>query len=227
MSGKVRVRSATGGGERYRSRNGSGGRGGRAASASAASARARALTCVTYGHAGGASSSSSGGGAKTKGFVGEMRKVAMKLHTKEQSPEGEKKKQEEHEGQVRKWQPTLCGYYNFLTQSKHVYDFIEQKVAERALEHTDKKQYSLFVDTGLERSEGLAQDVEYMKARIEESMGADALRGAEASASVEEEQQVGQVYVDYLKELEEKSFPKVMVAKPCPVTASRPLSPLF
>ena len=165
------------------------------------------VRCVVYAHGGAGTAS----GAKTKGFVGEMRKVAMKLHTKEQSPEGEAKKKEEHEGQVRKWQPTLCGYYKFLTQSKHVYDFIESKMAEQASlngAQANNKQYSLFVNTGLERSEGLAQDVEYMKTKIREEIGEEALLAAEGST--DEADEVGQVYVKYLKELEETSFPKVM-----------------
>lgn len=59
---------------------------------------------------------------EAKGFVEEMRFVAMKLHTKDQAKEGEK----EPEGKpVAKWQPTIEGYLKFLVDSKLVYDTLE------------------------------------------------------------------------------------------------------
>lgn len=62
---------------------------------------------------------------EAKGFVEEMRFVAMKLHTKDQAKEGEK----EPRGQpVAKWEPTIEGYLKFLVDSKLVYDTLEKIV---------------------------------------------------------------------------------------------------
>lgn len=64
---------------------------------------------------------------EAKGFVEEMRFVAMKLHTKDQAKEGEK----EPQGQpVAKWEPKVEGYLNFLVDSKLVYDTLEGIVAK-------------------------------------------------------------------------------------------------
>lgn len=60
-----------------------------------------------------------------KGFVEEMRFVAMKLHTKDQAREGEK----EPQGQpLKKWEPSIKGYLQFLVDSKFVYDTLESIV---------------------------------------------------------------------------------------------------
>lgn len=59
---------------------------------------------------------------KAKGFVDEMRAVAMKLHTRDQAKEGQK----EPQGQpVAKWEPTIEGYLKFLVDSKLVYDTLD------------------------------------------------------------------------------------------------------
>lgn len=64
----------------------------------------------------------------TGGFVDEMRAVAMKMHTKDQSKEGEKKT----EGTPwPKWEPTIDGYLKFLVDSKHVYDTFD-KILDQA-----------------------------------------------------------------------------------------------
>lgn len=67
---------------------------------------------------------------EAKGFVEEMRFVAMKLHTKEQAKEGEKEVKEPQEGAVTKWEPTIDGYLQFLVDSKLVYDTLETIVEE-------------------------------------------------------------------------------------------------
>lgn len=65
---------------------------------------------------------------EAKGFVEEMRFVAMKLHTRDQAREGEK----EPEGPpVAKWEPTVEGYLKFLVDSKLVFESLE-RVVERA-----------------------------------------------------------------------------------------------
>ena len=65
-----------------------------------------------------------------KGFVEEMRFVAMKLHTRDQAKEGEKEVKEPEERPVAKWQPTVQGYLRFLVDSKLVYDTLERIVQE-------------------------------------------------------------------------------------------------
>ena len=62
---------------------------------------------------------------ESKGFVEEMRFVAMRLHTKEQAKEGEKETKSPEERPVAKWEPTVEGYLRFLVDSKLVYDTLE------------------------------------------------------------------------------------------------------
>ncbi|OVA07784.1 heme oxygenase-like [Macleaya cordata] len=92
-----------------------------------------------------------------KGFVEEMRFVAMKLHTKDQAREGEK----EPQGQpLMKWEPSIEGYLKFLVDSKLVYDTLET-IVQKAVHPS----YAEFRNTGLERSEALAKDLEWFKER--------------------------------------------------------------
>eukprot|EP01018_Ginkgo_biloba_P010886 Gb_21799 [translate_table: standard] len=65
---------------------------------------------------------------EAKGFVEEMRFVAMKLHTKDVAKEGEKEPDAEPIG---KWEPTIEGYLKFLVDSKLVYDTLE-KIVQKA-----------------------------------------------------------------------------------------------
>lgn len=69
---------------------------------------------------------------ESKGFVEEMRFVAMKLHTKEQAKEGEKEVKEPEERPVTKWEPTIDGYLRFLVDSKLVYDTLEKIIEDAA-----------------------------------------------------------------------------------------------
>ncbi|KAK1418496.1 hypothetical protein QVD17_27641 [Tagetes erecta] len=90
-----------------------------------------------------------------KGFVEEMRFVAMKLHTKDQAKEGEKQAQEKP---LPKWEFTVDGYLKFLVDSKLVYDTLE-KIVDKA----DFPEYAEFRNTGLERAESLAKDLAWFK----------------------------------------------------------------
>ena len=96
-----------------------------------------------------------------KGFVEEMRFLAMKLHTREQAPkEGEKKPEPKPEQQpMQKWEPTKEKYLKFLVESKAMYEAMEEIVASGA-----SPQYAAFVNTGLERTEGLARDIAWFEA---------------------------------------------------------------
>lgn len=90
-----------------------------------------------------------------KGFIEEMRFVAMRLHTKDQAPkEGQK---EAPKTPFSAWQPTLQGYLGFLVESKVLYDALEQIMADAAL-----PEYKQFQNTGLERAGPLAADIEWM-----------------------------------------------------------------
>lgn len=70
---------------------------------------------------------------ESKGFVEEMRFVAMRLHTKDQAKEGEKESKSPEEGPVAKWEPTVKGYLQFLVDSKLVYDTLEGIIDESNL----------------------------------------------------------------------------------------------
>jgi len=121
---------------------------------------------------------------ESKGFVEEMRFVAMKLHTKDQAKEGEKEVKEPEERPVAKWAPTIDGYLGFLVDSKLVYDTLEGIVQEAAF-----PSYAVFRNTGLERSEKLAKDLEWFE---------------EQGHTIPEPSPPGVNYADYLKELSEK-----------------------
>lgn len=69
---------------------------------------------------------------ESKGFVEEMRFVAMRLHTKDQAKEGEKEVKEPEERAVTKWEPSVDGYLKFLVDSKVVYDTLEKIVQDAA-----------------------------------------------------------------------------------------------
>ncbi|PSS13850.1 Heme oxygenase [Actinidia chinensis var. chinensis] len=118
---------------------------------------------------------------EAKGFVEEMRFVAMKLHTRDQAKEGEK----ESEGPpVAKWNPTVDGYLRFLVDSKLVYDTLEGIVEKAAF-----PEYAEFRNTGLERSESLAKDLEWFK---------------EQGHAIPEPSSPGVTYANHLVDLSEK-----------------------
>ncbi|CAA7403191.1 unnamed protein product [Spirodela intermedia] len=94
---------------------------------------------------------------EAKGFVEEMRFVAMRLHTRDQAKEGEK---ESDAQPIGKWQPSIDGYLRFLVDSKLVYDTLDS-ILEKAVYPS----YAEFRNTGLERSESLAKDLEWFKSQ--------------------------------------------------------------
>lgn len=116
-----------------------------------------------------------------KGFVEEMRFVAMKLHTRDQAREGEK----EPEGPpVAKWEPTVEGYLKFLVDSRLVFETLERVVERAAF-----PEYVEFRNTGLERSECLGKDLEWFK---------------QQGHVIPEPSSPGVSYVEYLEKLSEK-----------------------
>lgn len=103
-------------------------------------------------------------GAKTrprpgerKGFVEEMRFIAMRLHTKDQAPrEGE---QEASALPIDAWYPRKEDFMQFLVDSRCVYDFFE---TELAFPGTPDPTFSRFASTGLERLASLDVDISYL-----------------------------------------------------------------
>ena len=83
----------------------------------------------------------------------ELRNIAMKLHTREQSPkEG---KAESPAKPVVPYVPTHADYLQFLVDSNAVYQVLEQIV------NTNDK-LAVFHNTGIERTQQLERDIEYM-----------------------------------------------------------------
>ncbi|MED6160050.1 Heme oxygenase 1, variant 2 [Stylosanthes scabra] len=121
---------------------------------------------------------------ESKGFVEEMRFVAMKLHTRDQAKEGEKPVTEPEEKPVAKWEPTVDGYLKFLVDSKLVYDTLEKIIDEAPY-----PSYAEFRNTGLERSASLAKDLEWFK---------------EQGYTIPEPSSPGRTYSEYLVELSQK-----------------------
>jgi len=113
------------------------------------------LKAVAHGHGHGGSAVSVEEPNKKTGFVAEMRKVAMKLHTKEQAP---KEGEQESKRPMQQFSPTKEGYLQFLAESKAVYDTLE-----RIMEDAKDPQYERFQNTGLERSAPLAKDIAWME----------------------------------------------------------------
>ncbi|EEH51486.1 heme oxygenase [Micromonas pusilla CCMP1545] len=110
-----------------------------------------------HGHGHGGASSRPRPGEK-KGFVEEMRFVAMKLHTREQAPkEGEAKPPPESKPMMQ-WEPTREKYLAYLVESKAMYEAMEEIVASKA-----SPIYEAFLDTGLERTSPLAKDIEWFE----------------------------------------------------------------
>eukprot|EP00746_Dinoflagellata_sp_MGD_P163309 gnl/MRDRNA2_/MRDRNA2_91274_c0_seq1.p1 gnl/MRDRNA2_/MRDRNA2_91274_c0~~gnl/MRDRNA2_/MRDRNA2_91274_c0_seq1.p1 ORF type:complete len:367 (-),score=64.37 gnl/MRDRNA2_/MRDRNA2_91274_c0_seq1:86-1186(-) len=87
-----------------------------------------------------------------KGFIEEMRMVAMRLHTKDQAPKEGKKEAPKNRP---KFAPTREGYLSFLVESKIVYDALETLMATAS-----HPSYANFQNTGLERSAALEKDID-------------------------------------------------------------------
>ncbi len=84
----------------------------------------------------------------------ELRTVAMKLHTKEQAPrEGEAPSPAKP---AEPYVPTQSDYLQFLVDSLHVYEALEEVVES----HPVLKEK--FSNSGLERTEALKKDIVYM-----------------------------------------------------------------
>lgn len=74
---------------------------------------------------------------ESKGFVEEMRFVAMRLHTRDQAKEGEKPAKSPEETSPAKWEPSVDGYLRFLVDSKLVYETLEKIVEEAPVDYCE------------------------------------------------------------------------------------------
>ena len=89
------------------------------------------LITYAHGHPHGGSAVKSATGEKAekeKGFINEMRKVAMKLHSPQQAP---KEGEAQEAPKKKEFLPTKEGYLRFLVESKAVYGVLERVVQER------------------------------------------------------------------------------------------------
>ncbi|KAG5020153.1 hypothetical protein JHK87_016008 [Glycine soja] len=126
---------------------------------------------------------------ESKGFVEEMRFVAMRLHTRDQAREGEKEVKQPEEKAVTKWNPSVEGYLKFLVDSKLVYDTLEKIVHEAPHPFSNIGCDAEFRNTGLERSASLVEDLDWFK---------------EQGYTIPEPSSPGLTYAQYLKELSVK-----------------------
>lgn len=58
-------------------------------------------------------------------FVDELRRAAIKLHTREQARGGEREAERPEERRLVKWEPSVDGYLKFLVDSKLMFDTLE------------------------------------------------------------------------------------------------------
>lgn len=85
------------------------------------------------------------------------------------------------------WQPTMEGFVKYLVDSKLVFDYIE-----RVIDESSDVSYAYFRRTGLERSEVLSKDLDWL---------------SQQNIVIPEPSNPGVTYVKYLEELAESSPP--------------------
>ncbi|PUZ60042.1 hypothetical protein GQ55_4G091600 [Panicum hallii var. hallii] len=118
-------------------------------------------------------------------FVEEMRAVAMRLHSRDQSMHGEK--EVPLEPPVATWDPNVEGFLRFLVDNKLVFETLEAIVGRAAVPW-----YAEFRNTGLERSEALEKDLEWFR---------------QQGHTITEPSAAGIAYASFLEELSEKEPP--------------------
>ncbi|XP_023923359.1 probable inactive heme oxygenase 2, chloroplastic [Quercus suber] len=136
------------------------------------------------------------------GITEEMRFVAMRLrnvkgkkYTKDSLGEDEEEDEnlasdnDGDDGGVT-WQPSMEGFLNYLVDSKLVFNTVE-----RIVDESSHVAYAYFRKTGLERSEALEKDLEWLR---------------QQGFVIPEPSSPGISYAKYLGELSEKSAPLFM-----------------
>ncbi|KAG2277045.1 hypothetical protein Bca52824_059600 [Brassica carinata] len=94
-----------------------------------------------------------------KGFVEEMRSVAMKMHPRTQSKEGKRESKAPQDSPVATWEFTVEGYLKFLVENKLVFDTLEGIIHDSTVPTCECG----IKNTGLERANNLAKDLEWFK----------------------------------------------------------------
>mmetsp|Transcript_10133 Transcript_10133/g.14974 ORF Transcript_10133/g.14974 Transcript_10133/m.14974 type:complete len:282 (+) Transcript_10133:226-1071(+) len=95
--------------------------------------------------------------AVATGFIdSELRGAAMRLHTRKQAPkEGEAPEKPSEKPDAPRYVPTHQDYLNFLVDSQHVYQAMEDIVNSRS-------DLAMFRNTGMERTKPLETDIQFM-----------------------------------------------------------------
>lgn len=115
----------------------------------------------------------------------DMRPYAMKLHTRDQAP---KEGQQKAQTPFTEWTITRRSYLQFLVDSLVVYQTLEDLVGERP-------ELTVLQNTGLERTEALRKDIDWM-------LTMDPELGSAPTPS-----EKGLKYSMFLKEIAQKSIP--------------------
>lgn len=118
----------------------------------------------------------------------DLRKYAMKLHTRDQAP---KEGQQKAQTPVAKWEPSRMNYLQFLVDSLRVYETLES-IAE------DRAEFASLRGTGLERSAALRKDIEWM-------CGYDPSLIAPPACG-----EAGSTYAEFLRKVADESVPRFM-----------------
>jgi len=118
----------------------------------------------------------------------DLRKYAMKLHTRDQAP---KEGQQKAQTPVTKWEPSRMNYLQFLVDSLQVYETLESIAQDRA-------EFASLRGTGLERSAALRKDIEWM-CSYDPSLVAPPACGV-----------AGSTYAEFLRKVADESVPRFM-----------------
>ena len=118
----------------------------------------------------------------------DLRKYAMKLHTRDQAP---KEGQQKAQTPVTKWEPSRMNYLQFLVDSLQVYETLESIAQDRA-------EFASLRGTGLERSAALRKDIDWM-CSYDPSLVAPPACGV-----------AGSTYAEFLRRVADESVPRFM-----------------
>ncbi|KAL1353823.1 hypothetical protein HN51_042407 [Arachis hypogaea] len=128
---------------------------------------------------------------ETTGITEEMRFVAMRLRNNNATPKSPENKEEESSSSngpaSDAWHPSVQGFLRYLVDSKLVFNTVE-----RIVDDSDHVSYAYFRKTGLERSEGIAKDLEGFE---------------QQGLAIPNPRSPGLTYAKYLEELAERSPP--------------------
>lgn len=124
---------------------------------------------------------------ESNGITEEMRFVAMKLRNDKGSRVSAPADEGKSDDSDGSWEPSIEGFIKYLVDSKLVFQTLE-----RVVEDSNDVSYAYFRKTGLERSEGLARDLEWF---------------GQQGVAIPQPSNPGVSYASYLKEIGEKSAP--------------------